>query len=79
MTQNEMISNIAGKCNVTPEEARAALEAGEWNALTAAQLLENEKLRRMQEVEEVASGCATATAGWSCRRTRTASISTSAT
>ena len=62
MTQNEMISNIAGKCNVTPEEARAALEAGEWNALTAAQLLENEKLRRMQEVEEVASGCATATA-----------------
>ena len=62
MTQNEMIRNIAEKCNVSQEEARAALEAGEWNALTAAQMLENEKLRRMQEVEAVASGCATATA-----------------
>ncbi len=62
MTQNEMIRNIAGKCNVTLEEAQAALEAGDWNALTAAQLLENEKVRRMQQVEAVASSCATATA-----------------
>ncbi len=62
MTQNEMIKNIAEKCSVTLEEARVALEQGEWNALTAAQLLENDKVRRMQEVEAVASGCAAATA-----------------
>ncbi len=58
MTQNEMIENISKKCNVSPEEAKAALEAGNWNVLIAAQGLEQEKLRRMQEVEAVATACA---------------------
>lgn len=60
MTQYEMTENLSAKCNVTMEEAKAALEAGDWNILTAGQLLENEKLRRMQELDEVASGCAAA-------------------
>lgn len=62
MMNNEMIKNLAEKCNVTLEEAKTALEVGEWNMLTAAQLLEDEKLRRAQEIDEVASGCGTATA-----------------
>lgn len=65
MTNNEMnlmIAELAAKCNVTQEEARAALEAGNWNKLTAGQMLENEKLRKAQEIEEVVSNCETATA-----------------
>ena len=62
MTQYEMTEKISEKCNVTLEEAKAALEAGEWNMLTAAQSLEQEKLRRLQELDEVASSCAAAVA-----------------
>ena len=62
MTQNEMIRNLAEKCSVDSEEARTALEIGEWNMLTAAQLLESEKLRKAQEIEAVVSACETATA-----------------
>ena len=58
MTQYEMTENLARKCNVTLEEAKVALEAGDWNMLTAGQLLEEEKLRKMQERDEVASACA---------------------
>ena len=58
MTQYEMTENLAKKCNVTLEEAKVALEAGDWNMLTAGQLLEEEKLRKMQELDEVASACA---------------------
>ena len=52
MTNNEMnlmIAELAAMCNVTQEEAKAALEAGNWNKLTAGQMLENEKLRKAQE------------------------------
>ena len=65
MTNNEMnllIAELAAKCNVTQEEAKAALEAGNWNKLTAGQMLENEKLRKAQEIEEVVSNCETASA-----------------
>lgn len=57
MTHYEMTENLSRKCNVTLEEAKTALEVGDWNMLTAGQLLEDEKLRRMQELDEVASGC----------------------
>lgn len=65
MTNNEMnlmIAELAAKCNVSQEEAKAALEAGNWNKLTAGQMLENEKLRKARENEEVLSKCETATA-----------------
>lgn len=60
MTQYEMAENISEKCGVTMEEARNALEAGEWNMLTAAQQIEVDKVRRMQELDEVATSCAAA-------------------
>ena len=62
MTQFEMAENISEKCNVTLEEARDALEAGDWNMLTAAQQIEVEKVRRMQEIDEAVSDCGTAAA-----------------
>ena len=62
MTQFEMAENISEKCNVTLEEAKSALEAGDWNMLTAAQQIEVDKVRRLQELEAVASGCEAATA-----------------
>ena len=65
MTNNEMnllIAELAAKCSVTQEDARAALEAGNWNKLTAGQILEDEKLRRAREIEEVVSSCETAAA-----------------
>ena len=65
MTNNEMtlmIAELAAKCNVTQGAAKAALEASDWNKLTAAQALEDEKLRRMQELDEVASNCEAAEA-----------------
>lgn len=55
MTQFEMTEKLSEKCDVTLEEAKAALEAGEWNTLTATHLLEQEKFRRMQALAEVAS------------------------
>ena len=60
MTENEMnlmIAELAAKCDVTHEEARAALEAGNWNKLTAGHMLEDEKFRKAREVEEVVSKC----------------------
>ena len=59
MTQYEMAQRISDNCNVSLEEARTALEAGNWNMLTAAQSLELEKLRRKQKLDSIASGCAT--------------------
>ncbi len=42
MTQYEMTEKLSEKMNVTLEEAKAALEASEWNMLDAALLLEQE-------------------------------------
>lgn len=54
MTQYEMTEKLSEKCNVSMAEARAALEEGDWNALTATHLLDQEKFRRMQALNEVA-------------------------
>ena len=56
MTQYEMTATLSEKCDVTLEEAKDALEAGNWNTLTATHLLEQEKFRRMQELNAFASG-----------------------
>ena len=50
MTQYEMTEQLSRKCDVTLEEARNALEAGNWNTLTATHLLEQEKFRQMQAI-----------------------------
>ena len=57
MTQFEMTEKLSEKCDVTLEEARDALERGEWNVLTATHLLEQETFRRKQALSEVASAC----------------------
>ena len=56
MTQYEMTEKLSEKANVTLEEAKAALESGNWNMLTATHLLEQEKFRRMQALNEFAMG-----------------------
>ena len=61
MTQYEMTEQLAVKCGVSVEEAMTALEASGWNTLTATHLLEQEKFRRMQELNAFAEG-GTATA-----------------
>ncbi len=43
MTQYEMTEKLSDKMNVTMEEAKAALEASDWNMLEAALLLEQER------------------------------------
>ena len=40
MTQYEMVEKLSEKMNVTLEEAKAALEAADWNILDAALVLE---------------------------------------
>lgn len=55
MTEYEMTEQLAAKMNISLEEAKAALEAGNWNTLTATHLLEQEKFRRMQELNAVAA------------------------
>ena len=55
MTEYEMTEQLAGKMHITLEEARAALEASEWNPLTATHLLEQERFNRMQALNEVAA------------------------
>ncbi len=66
MTQYEMTEQLAVKCGVSVEEAMTALEASGWNTLTATHLLEQEKFRRMQELNAFAeSGTATAVQGGS--------------
>lgn len=63
MTNYELTEQLAAKCDVTLEEAMTALEASNWNTLTATHLLEQEKFRRMQELNAFAeSGEAAATA-----------------
>ena len=55
MTEYEMTEQLAAKMNISLEEAMTALEASGWNTLTATHLLEQEKFRRMQELNAVAA------------------------
>ena len=59
MTQYEMTEALSTKMNVTMEEARAALEQGEWNMLTATQLLEQAWFQKKQALN-MAAAAATA-------------------
>jgi len=79
MTQNEMIVKLAGKCGVSLEEARAALETAEGNELTATHLLEQERFRRMQELNAVAEGGEAAAVQFAPEETVTGETGASAT
>lgn len=53
--QFEMTEWLSRKMHITLEAAKAALEASDWNMLTATHLLEQEAFRRRQELNEVAA------------------------
>ena len=55
--QYEMAEHLAGKMSVTLAEARAVLEAADWNMLTATHMLEKEDFRRKQALYEAAESC----------------------
>ena len=55
MTEYEMTEQLAEKMHITLEEAKAALEAAEWNTLTATHILEQENFRRKQALDAIAS------------------------
>ncbi len=55
MSTYEMTEQLAQKMHITLEEAKAALEAAEWNTLTATHQLEQERFRRMQALNEAAA------------------------
>jgi len=57
-TQYEMTEQLAGKMHITLAEARAALEAADWNMLTATHMLEQEEFLRKQALYEAAESCA---------------------
>ena len=48
----EMTEKLSAKMHVTLEEAKAALEAADWNMLTATLLLEQEAFKRKQALYE---------------------------
>ncbi len=53
--QFELTEQLSRKMHVTLEEARAALEAADWNMLTATHLMEREAFIRKQALNEVAA------------------------
>lgn len=57
-TQYEMTEQLAGKMHITLAEARAALEAADWNMLTATHMLEQEEFLRKQALYAAAESCA---------------------
>ena len=54
-TQSELVEQLANKCGVTLEEAKAALDANNWNMLTATYQLEQEAFKHKQELNNVLS------------------------
>ena len=51
--QNEAVEQLSAKMHVTMDEAKVALNAANWNMLTATHLLEQEAFRRKQEMSEI--------------------------
>lgn len=61
-TNYEMVEQLSHKCSVTLEEAKAALDANNWNMLTSTYQLEQEAFKRKQELNNVLSSQEYATA-----------------
>ena len=61
-TQSELVEQLAHKCGATLEEAKAALDANNWNMLTSTYQLEQEAFKRKQELNNVLSSQEDATA-----------------
>ena len=65
----EMVEQLAHKCSVSLEEAKAALETNGWNVLSATHQLEQEAFKRRQELNEIISSQAAETASEQDQRT----------
>lgn len=52
-----MVEQLAGKMSIPLAEAKAALEAADWNTLTATHLLEREAFLRKQALEDAVESC----------------------
>ena len=60
--QYETVEQLAHKCSVSLDEAKVVLETNNWNVLSATHQLEQEAFKRKQELSEIISSQATATA-----------------
>ena len=56
--QFDLVEQLARKMSISLEAAKAALEAADWNMLTATHMLEREEFCRKQQLNEVAESCA---------------------
>ena len=56
--QFDLVEQLALKMSISLEAAKAALEAADWNMLTATHMLEREEFCRKQQLNEVAESCA---------------------
>ena len=56
-TKYDLVEQLSHKMHITLEEARNALEASDWNMLTATHLLEQEEFLRKQALNEAAESC----------------------
>ena len=54
----DRVEQLARKMSISLEAAKTALEAADWNMLTATHMLEQEEFSRKQQLNEVAEGCA---------------------
>ena len=54
----DLVEQLARKMSISLEAAKAALEAADWNMLTATHMLEREEFCRKQQLKEVAESCA---------------------
>ena len=52
-----MVEQLAGKMSIPLAEAKAALDAADWNTLTATHLLEREAFLRKQALEDAVENC----------------------
>jgi len=55
--QFDTVEQLSHKMGISLEEAKNALEAAEWNTLTATYLLEQAEFRRKQTLNEVVESC----------------------
>jgi len=54
----DLVEQLARKMSISLEDARNALEAADWNTLTATHMLEQEAFLRKQALNEAAERCA---------------------
>lgn len=57
-TRFDLVEQLARKMCISLEDARNALEAADWNMLTATHMLEQEEFCRKQALNEAAEHCA---------------------